>query len=123
VKRVLVVDDHFAVRAGVAAFLEAHDDLSVVGEAETGREAVDLCDAHQPDVVLMDIRMPVMDGIEATRQIKERRPQTCVLLMSAYEQQELVDAGLAAGADAFILKGTLGAEMVRRVREVIACAA
>lgn len=121
--RVLVVDDHLAVRAGVAAFIDAQDDMSVVGEAENGSEAVGVCSDRVVDVVLMDIRMPVMDGIEATRQIKAQRPATRVLLMSAYEQEELVEAGLTAGADAFVLKGTLGAEMVRRVREVLACAA
>ena len=116
--RVLVVDDHAAVRASLAAFLDVDPSLEVVGEAGDGREAVEATSRLKPDLVLMDVRMPVLDGIEATRQVKAARPRTRVVLISAYEEDELREAGLAAGAEAFLLKGVRGAELAARVREV-----
>ncbi len=116
--RVVVVDDHPAVRLGLADFLDAQDGLEIVGQAENGAQAVELSSSTTPDVVVMDIRMPELDGIEATRLIKQNRPETGVLLLTAYEEDELATAGRAAGADAFFLKGIFGAELVDRVREV-----
>jgi CheY-like chemotaxis protein len=115
--RVLVAEDHSAVRASLVAYLDAYDDITVVAEAENGWEAVKLARQEVPDFVLMDIRMPVMDGIEGTRMIKGLRPETRVVLLSAYEQDELIAAGLEAGAEGFLLKGARGAELVAAVRE------
>ena len=115
--RVLVAEDHPAVRASLVAYLDAHVDICVVGEAANGWEAVKLARQEVPDFVLMDIRMPVMDGIEGTRMIKGLRPETRVVLLSAYEQDELIQAGLEAGAEGFLLKGASGAELVAAVRE------
>jgi len=121
--RVVVVDDHVAVRASLVAFLEAQEGIVIVGEAENGREAVDLTHALGPNLVLMDVRMPVMGGIEAARLIKQRQPKTFVVLITAYEQQELLEAGRQAGVDAFLLKGISGAELATRVKELVPCAA
>jgi DNA-binding NarL/FixJ family response regulator len=118
--RLAVVDDHAAVRMSYSDFLGAHEGIDVVGEAGNGLEAVELCRSTQPDVVLMDIRMPVMDGIEATRLMKELEPSPQVILVSAYEQAELVESGRRAGADLFLLKGIAGAELARHVLEVAA---
>lgn len=118
--RVMVVDDHPAVRLSMAAFLEAQDDIDVVGEGENGREAVELSGTLGPDLVLMDIRMPVLDGIQATRLIKAARPEVRVVLITAYEHDELAEAGRLAGADAFLLKGVGGAELCARVRAAAA---
>lgn len=115
--RVVVAEDHPAVRASLVAYLDAQDDIVVVGEAENGWEAVKLARQELPDFVLMDIRMPVMDGIEGTRMIKGLRPETRVLLLSAYEQDELIEAGTKAGADGFLLKGASGRDLVAAVRE------
>lgn len=115
--RVLVAEDHPAVRASLVAYLDAQADISVVGEAANGWEAVKLARQQIPDFVFMDIRMPVMDGIEGTRMIKGLRPETRVFLLSAYEQDELIEAGLEAGAEGFLLKGASGAELVAAVRE------
>ena len=118
--RLAVVDDHPAVRLSYADFLGEQDGIEVVAEGEHGLDAVELCREQRPDVVVMDVRMPVMDGIEATRAIKQLAPATRVILVSAYEQDELVESGLRAGADLFLLKGLTGAELVARVREVAA---
>ena len=120
--RIVVVDDHAAVRLGLADFLGAHDDVEIVGEAENGAQAVALSKSVKPDVVVMDIRMPELDGIEATRLIKADHPDTGVLLLTAYEEDELAAAGKQAGADGFFLKGIFGTELVSRVREVNAAA-
>ena len=115
--RVVVADDHAAVRLGLADFLDAQHDLEIVGRAENGAEAVALARATSPDVVVMDIRMPELDGIEATRQIKQAQPDVGVLLLTAYEEDDLAVAGRDAGADGFFLKGIFGSELVERVRE------
>lgn len=119
--RVLVVDDHAAVRASLAAFLDIDPQLEVVAEASDGQQAVELTRRLKPDLVLMDVRMPVMDGIEATRRLKASRPATRVVLISAYEEDDLRAAGLAAGAEELLLKGIRGGELAQRVRE-LACA-
>lgn len=113
---ILLAEDHTAVRASLAAFFEAQDDFDVVATASDGREAVGLVEELAPDLVLMDIRMPTLDGIEATRLIKAARPETRVVLLSAYEQDDLVAAGADAGAEGFMLKGVSGAELVAAIR-------
>jgi CheY-like chemotaxis protein len=116
--RVVVAEDHPAVRASLVAYLDAQEDMVVVGEAENGRQAVDLAERETPDFVLMDIRMPVVDGIQATRAIKERRRGTRIVLLSAYEHDELIEAGLEAGAEGFLLKGASGTELVAAIRRL-----
>src|ERR671918_1111805 len=116
--RVVVAEDHPAVRASLVAYLDAQEDMVVVGEAENGRQAVELAGRETPDFVLMDIRMPVVDGIQATRAIKERRRETRIVLLSAYEHDELIEAGLEAGAERFLLKGASGSELVAAVRRL-----
>jgi DNA-binding NarL/FixJ family response regulator len=123
VTRVLVADDHVAVRVTYAEYLDACDGLRVVGSVDNGLDAVEFCRADAPDVVLMDVRMPVMDGIEATRLIKRDAPGTTVVLISAYEEEELVESGRKAGADAFLLKGVSGAELAGQIKELAACRA
>jgi DNA-binding NarL/FixJ family response regulator len=123
VTRVLVADDHVAVRVTYAEYLDACDGLRVVGSVDNGLDAVEFCRGDAPDVVLMDVRMPVMDGIEATRLIKRDAPGTTVVLISAYEEEELVESGRKAGADAFLLKGVSGAELAGQIKELAACRA
>jgi DNA-binding NarL/FixJ family response regulator len=123
VTRVLVADDHVAVRVTYAEYLDACDGLREVGSVDNGLDAVEFCRADAPDVVLMDVRMPVMDGIEATRLIKRDAPGTTVVLVSAYEEEELVESGRKAGADAFLLKGVSGAELAGQIKELAACRA
>ena len=115
---ILVAEDNEAVRASLAAFFEAQDDFEVVAVAADGRDAVVLAEQLAPEIVLMDIRMPTLDGIEATRLIKGAKPEIRVVLLSAYEQDELVATGLDAGADGFVLKGVSGAELVAAVRNL-----
>jgi DNA-binding NarL/FixJ family response regulator len=116
--RVLIVDDQTIVRAGFAALLAAQDDIVVVGEAGDGREAVRLADRHRPDLVLMDIRMPGMDGIEATRQIVAARPDIRVLVLTTFDVDEYVYEALGVGASGFLLKDATAEDLVDAVRVV-----
>ncbi len=88
--RILLADDHGVLRAGLRAMLETEPDIEVVAEAEDGKEALYLTGEHQPDIVILDIGMPGLDGIEATRRFKERSPQTKVLILSMYEEESLL---------------------------------
>ena len=101
---VLLVDDHEVVRQGVRFFLEAHADFVVVGEAESGKAAIKLAEEHVPDVVLMDLVMPEMDGVEATRQVKNISPRTQVVVLTSYHEDEHIFPALQAGAISYILK-------------------
>ena len=101
---VLLVDDHEVVRQGVRFFLEAHSDFVVVGEAESGKAAIKLAEEHVPDVVLMDLVMPEMDGVEATRQVKNISPRTQVVVLTSYHEDEHIFPALQAGAISYILK-------------------
>jgi DNA-binding NarL/FixJ family response regulator len=116
--RVLIVDDQTIVRAGFAALLSAQDDIVVVGEAGDGREAVRLAERHRPDLVLMDIRMPGMDGIEATRQITAARPDIRVLVLTTFDVDEYVYEALGVGASGFLLKDATAEDLVDAVRVV-----
>jgi len=120
--RTLVVDDHDSVRAILAAILSEYG-LDVVGVCADGREAVEACRELRPDAVVMDVRMPVLDGIAATREIKEASPTTRVVLLTAYEEEDLRTAALAAGADEFVLKGISGQELAALVRKQASCEA
>ncbi|WP_427868733.1 response regulator transcription factor [Leucobacter luti] len=116
--RVLLVDDQELVRYGFRLVLEAEDDMLVVGDASDGEEAVHAARRLRPDVVLMDVRMPGTDGIEATRQIISELPQTRVLVLTTYDQDEFAFGALQAGAAGFLLKNTRPAELVAAVRTV-----
>jgi DNA-binding NarL/FixJ family response regulator len=118
--RVVLADDQPLVRAGFAMILEAEDDITVVGEADDGVAAVELAAAAAPDVVLMDIRMPGMDGLEATRRISQddRLAQVKILVLTTFELDEYVFDALRCGASGFLVKHTQPGDLVRAVREV-----
>jgi NarL family two-component system response regulator LiaR len=116
--RIAVVDDHMVVRKGIIAMLETEADLQVVGEASNGREAVDLAVATQPDVILMDLVMPEMDGIEATRQIKQRAPKVQVLVLTSFSSNDKVLPSLNAGAIGYLLKDSNTTDLVRAIHQV-----
>ena len=118
--RVLLADDHIMVREGTRRILEREPDLEVVGEAGDGRETIDLVAETHPDVVVMDISMPVMNGIEATKGIKRLLPQTAVLVLTAYDDDEYVFAILEAGAAGYLLKNARGSELIDAVRRIAA---
>jgi len=116
--RVLVADDHPVVRAGLAAVLVQQADLELVGEAENGERAVALYREHQPDVGLMDLRMPVMDGVEAIRTITTEFPSARILALTTYEGDADIRRALEAGARGYLLKDMLLTEVIRAVRAV-----
>jgi len=118
--RILLADDHAVVRQGIRQFLEEAGDIAVVAEAGDGAEALRLVEAHQPDVAVLDIRMPEVTGVEVARRIKERFPQVRVLVLTAYDDDPYVFALLQAGADGYVLKTASGDELVRAVRTVYA---
>jgi len=118
--RVLVTDDHAIVRDGVAALLALTGDIDVVGEASNGMEAVRRVPELQPDVVIMDISMPIMDGLEATRRIRKESPRTRVLVLTQYEEKEYVLQMIDAGASGFISKVAASSELASGIRSVFA---
>ena len=115
---VLIADDHTIVRSGVRLLLEAETDIRVVGEALNGREALELAESLQPDVVLMDITMPEMDGLEATKQLKTRFPHINVLVLTMHRSDDYFFEMLKAGASGYILKGAKTSELIDAVRIV-----
>jgi DNA-binding NarL/FixJ family response regulator len=116
--RVLIADDHSHFRDGLRALLISASDLEVVGEAGDGDKAVSLAARLQPDVILMDLNMPSMDGIEATRRILHTSPHISILVVSMFEDDDSVFAALQAGARGYLLKGALKAEILRAIRAV-----
>jgi NarL family two-component system response regulator LiaR len=113
---ILLVDDHKVVRQGVRAFLEAQDEFLVVGEAASGTEAVKLSGEHIPDVVLMDLIMPEMDGVEATRQVKNISPRTNIVVLTSYHDDEHIFPAMEAGATSYILKDVDLKELAEAIR-------
>ncbi len=115
--RILLVDDHTVVRQGLRVLLEAEPDITIVAEADTGRQAVQLARKHLPDVVVMDIAMPTLNGLEATRQIIKEVPTARVLALSSYSDDEYVQQLTEAGAAGYLLKQTAAADLIKAVRE------
>jgi DNA-binding NarL/FixJ family response regulator len=116
--RVLLVDDHAILRDGIRSLLALQEDIQVVGEAADGQEALEKAGQLQPDVVLMDIAMPGMDGLEATRRLKQARPGIKVLILTQHANKEYILPALQAGAAGYVLKKSGGAEMVAAIRAV-----
>lgn len=116
--RIVFAEDHVLVREGTRQLLDRHEDLEVIGEGADGIEAVELVRRLSPDVVLLDISMPRMNGIEATKRIKAIAPQTSILILTAYDDDQYVFALLEAGAAGYLLKDVSGDELVRAIRAV-----
>jgi NarL family two-component system response regulator LiaR len=117
--RLVLADDHDLVREGIRAVLEGEPDLAVVGEASSGREAVVVCRKLRPDLVLMDVRMPEMDGLAATRAIKEVLPETSVVMVTMHESPDYLLEAIKAGAAGYILKDAVGERLVEAVRRTL----
>ena len=117
---VLLVDDHAMVRQGVRAFLVTQPDLNVVGEAGSGEEAVKLAEQYVPDVILMDLIMPNMDGVEATRRVKQVSPRSQIVVLTSYHEDEHIFPALKAGALSYILKDVSAGELADAVRKAAA---
>jgi NarL family two-component system response regulator LiaR len=114
--RVMLVDDHTVVRSGLAAFLYAYDDFELAGEASDGEEALRLCARIQPDVILMDLIMPRMDGATATRAIRARYPNIQILVLTSFKEDNLVHDALKAGAIGYLLKNVTADELANAIR-------
>jgi DNA-binding NarL/FixJ family response regulator len=114
----MLVDDHEVVRSGIAAMLKASDDIVVTAEAATVREAIDEAERSRPDVVVMDVRLADGSGIEATREIRAKRPKTRVLMLTSFADDEALFASIMAGASGYVLKQVKGNEIVRAIRAV-----
>lgn len=114
--RVMLVDDHTMVRKGLATILKVFPDLQLAGEAENGVEAIKLCDEVQPDVILMDMVMPDMDGATATRIIRQQFPQAQVIVLTSFKEGELIKNALEAGAIGYLLKDVSADELARAIR-------
>jgi DNA-binding NarL/FixJ family response regulator len=118
--RVLIADDHPVFRSGLRGIVDSSDDMTVVAEAENGAEAVALAAEHQPDLILMDLHMPVLGGIEATRQVISHSPSVRVLVLTMIERDDAVVAALRAGARGYLVKGSDRDEVLRGIRAVLA---
>jgi len=114
--KVLIVDDHDMVRKGLAAFLKSKPDLKLVGEARDGEDALLACGQHQPDVILMDLMMPHMGGVEATRAIRSRFPETRIIALTSFKEQDLVQQALQAGAISYLLKDVSVDDLAEAIR-------
>jgi two-component system, NarL family, response regulator DevR len=116
--RVMVVDDHEIVRQGLRSLLEAEDDIDVVAEADNGPVAVSLASAHQPDVVVMDVRMPGGSGVEACRAIRDERPDAQIIMLTSFSDDEALFNSIMAGAAGFVLKQIRGRDLLDAIRTV-----
>jgi two-component system NarL family response regulator len=118
--RVLLVDDHALLRTGVANIINHEPDLQVVAEAGNGVEAIDAYERHHPDVTLLDLRMPLMEGVEAVRRIRERDPGARVIVLTTYDTDDEISRALKAGAKAYVLKDISADDLIACIRDVLA---
>jgi DNA-binding NarL/FixJ family response regulator len=116
--KILIADDHPVVREGLSAMLNKEEDIRVVGEAENGTEAINKARALQPDVVLMDLRMPEVDGVEAMRQIRAKNPEMKFIVLTTYDNDEYIFKGIEAGARAYLIKDAPREELFKAIRAV-----
>jgi len=116
--RILVVDDHFVVRSGLAAMIETQEDMTVAAEAANGEQAIELYKEHKPDIVLMDLRLPKLSGLEATVAIRQLDPQARIVVLTTYDGDEDISRCLEAGAAAYLLKESLHSDLLDIVRRV-----
>jgi two-component system, NarL family, response regulator NreC len=117
--RILLADDHTLMRNGLRLLLERQPDLEVIGEASDGRQAVDFAEIHRPDVIIMDIAMPQLNGVEATRQIVTRSPSTAVVILSMHSDESYVIRSLKAGARAYLLKDSAEADLIAAIGAIM----
>ncbi len=115
--KVMIVDDQALIREGLQMILSLYNDIDIVGEAFNGQHALDIIKNINPDVVLMDIRMPIMDGVEATKIIKEKYPHIKVIILTTFNEDEYIFEGLKNGADGYILKDIKSEEIVKAIKE------
>ena len=118
--RVMVVDEHGMVRKGIVAYLKNNTDLRIVGEAQNGREAIELCEQLKPDVILMDLQMPEMDGIQATRIIRKQWAQIQIIALTSFQERAKIQDALAAGAISYLLKNVSGEDLAEAIRDAYA---
>jgi DNA-binding NarL/FixJ family response regulator len=116
--KILVVDDHAIMRDGIRALLSLHDDIEIVGEASEGNEAIEKAQELMPDVLIMDIAMPGMDGLEATRRMRKKSPKIKVLVLTQYDNKEYILSVIKAGAAGYVPKRALGSELISAIRAV-----
>lgn len=116
--RVVVADDHPLVRHGIKTVFEAYDDIEVVAEAENGKEVIEICEKYKPDIVIMDMVMPILDGAEATSQLINKFPDIKVIALTSFNDKDLIKKSLKAGAISFILKNITGAKLVKTIKDV-----
>jgi len=116
--RIVLADDHAVLREGLRSLLSLQEDIEVIGEASDGQAALEMVNRLQPDVVVMDIAMPVMDGLEATRRLKQAHPETRALILSQHDNREYILSALQAGASGYVLKKSGGAEVAAAIRGI-----
>jgi NarL family two-component system response regulator LiaR len=116
--KVMIVDDHPLVRHGLKTVFEAYDDIELVAEAENGKEAVEICEKYNPDIVIMDMVMPILDGAEATIQLLKKFPDIKVIALTSFNDKDLIKKSLKAGAVSFILKNISGSKLVKIIKDV-----
>jgi DNA-binding NarL/FixJ family response regulator len=119
VRSVLLVDDHALLRTGVANIINQEPDLHVVAEAGNGVEAIEAFERHQPDVTVLDLRMPVMEGVEAIRHLRDRNPRALVIVLTTYDTDEEISRALKAGAKAYVLKDISADDLIGCIRDVL----
>ncbi len=116
--KVMIVDDHPLVRHGIKTVFEAYDDIELVAEAENGKEALEICGKYDPDIVLMDMFMPILDGVEATTQLIKKFPDIKIIALTSFNDKDLIKKSLKAGAVSFLLKNISGAKLVKTIKDV-----
>ena len=116
--KVMIVDDHPMVRHGIKTVFEAYDDLTLVAEAENGNQAIKMCEIYKPDIILMDMVMPILDGAQATEQIINKWPDIKIIALTSFNDKELIKRSIKAGAVSYILKSISGAKLVKTIKDV-----
>ncbi|MHB1346141.1 MAG: response regulator [Candidatus Humimicrobiaceae bacterium] len=116
--RVIIADDHPLVRHGIKTVFEAYDDIELVAEAENGKEAIEICEQYKPDIVIMDMIMPILDGAEATSQLIKKFPDIKVIALTSFNDKDLIKKSLKAGAISFVLKNISGSKLVKTIKDV-----